>query len=217
MSISPVKKDFFDILSNIGGVSIAIAGVVVTFLYNMNESRIQELKVNSDIKAAQIEMLDKGMKYVSSPVRGKREAGYLVIKYAGFDSLVLVLANSYKDLASKKALNSIVENSTESVKAKAKMILKDLNTEFKKNLNYLIEKGNLIKEKKISDIDLVDEYKKWIDECLNLIESLDSIYKNKYLEDIKNISMTNEIASKYHLIPVNTDKCLIILNKIKEL
>jgi glycosyl hydrolase family 46 len=118
------KKDFFDKLSSLGGVFIAFAGFMATYLYNQNQIKLQDLKTKSEIKATEVEMLEKCMKYITSENPKEREFGYSVFSNMGFKELAINLIDIKNDSAGINVIKNIANSDDKDLSTSAFKILK---------------------------------------------------------------------------------------------
>ncbi|HRH50514.1 MAG TPA: chitosanase [Panacibacter sp.] len=137
-------KDFFDKLSSLSGVFIAIAGFMATYIYNNNQISIQKQKTASDINSNAITVLEKCMKYATSENPKEREFGYAVFSTMGYEKLAINLIDIRHDSAGINVVKSIAEGSDKDLSSYASGILsklsKDPNTRIKQVVNYF-DKG----------------------------------------------------------------------------
>ena len=132
------KKDFFDKLSSLSGVFIAIAGFMATFIYNDNQIKIQEQKTKSEIKAREVEMLEKCMKYVTSENPKEREFGYAVFSNMGYKELAVNLIDIKHDTAGINVVNSIAQSSDKKLSNYASTILAKLSDDPKQKITQVV-------------------------------------------------------------------------------
>lgn len=131
MTLSKEKsnKDFFDKLSSLNGVFIAIAGFCATYIYNVNQIQIQKEKTNSEIHATKVEILEKCMKYVTSENPKEREFGYTVYTTTGFEELAMKLILIKNDnTAGTDIIKNIASDKDSRFKDEAKTILQKLSS-----------------------------------------------------------------------------------------
>lgn len=133
-----MKKDFFDKLSSLSGVFIAIAGFMATFIYNGNQVKIQEQKTNSEIKATEVELLEKCMKYVTSENPKEREFGYAVFSNMGYQELAVNLIDIKQDAAGINVVRSIAQSSDKKISNYASGILAKLSNDPKQKIKQIV-------------------------------------------------------------------------------
>lgn len=153
------KKDFFDKLSSLSGVFIAIAGFMATFIYNNNQIKLQEVKANADIQAAKIDILEKCMKYVTSNNPKEREFGYSVFVINGYQDLAIKLIDAKKDIAGVIIIQDIASDRSNKFSREAKSVLSRLspNPEQKiKQITNYFETGNFNKSYGEYDKTMID-------------------------------------------------------------
>lgn len=137
------KKDFFDILSSLSGVFIALAGFLATYVYNNNQIEIQKAKVNADNKISQITLIEKCMKYVTSTNQNEREFGYFVFQESGYEKLALKLITLKADPAGTKVIQNIASDTNSKFNTEAKTIIKkqeNAQTSEANGFRFLLEK-----------------------------------------------------------------------------
>jgi hypothetical protein len=121
------KKDFFDKLSSLSGVFIAFAAFMATYLYNGNQIKLQELKTKSEIKATEIQMLEKCMKYITSEKPKEREFGYSIFSNMGYQELAISLIDIKNDSAGINVVKNIAKSSDHTLSNYATKVLSKLS------------------------------------------------------------------------------------------
>jgi hypothetical protein len=203
------KKDFFDKLSSLSGVFIAIAGFMATYLYNNNQIKIQEAKTNAEINSTKIDLMEKCMKYVISSNPKEREFGYQVFVINGYQDLALKLIYAKSDSAGGKIVQSIASNEKSKFSNEAKIILsksQQAQTFEINGFNYLLEQDidNAItsfrnSENSYSSFHQVYEIERYLEKNKKNLSNKDSeIWREAYRKLLKDYSwgMPNDIKIK---------------------